>query len=94
MGCRRAAPLGSSAVGSAGIESEPVRPVSTELEEVVEVNETGFLEVIDQLRQHVFRGQGPESDQAILNSEFLIGKIIPLVEPQTGGRCVNSALTK
>ncbi len=82
MGDRRAAALGSPAFGAASIESEPVGPVSTELEEVVEVNETGGLEIIDKLRQHIFRGQGPENDQPILNAEFLISEIVTLVEAQ------------
>lgn len=67
---------------SASIESKPVRPVSTELEEVVEVDEAAVLEVGYQLRQHILRGQGPESDQPIFNAEFLIGKIVSLVERQ------------
>jgi len=80
MGCRRAAPLGPSTFRSACIEREPVRPVSAQLEEVVEVDEAAVLQIAYQSRQHVLRGQRTESDQSVFNAKFLIGKIVSLVD--------------
>src|SRR5688572_32129444 len=80
MDCRRAAPLGSAAFRATRIESEPLRPVPTQLEEILEVDETAFLQIVNQLGEHVIRRERSEGDQSILNAEFLVGEIVARVD--------------
>ena len=80
MDGRRAAPLGPSISRAARIESKPVRPISTQLEEVVKVNQATGLQIIDETREHVLRGQWPQSYQPVFNAKLVIGKVISVVE--------------
>ena len=80
MGRRRAATLSASTFRSACIESEPVRPVAAQLEEVVEVDEAAVLESVDQVREHVIGRKGAQSDQSVLDAKLLVGQIESLVD--------------
>jgi len=80
---RRAASLGSSDFHTAGVERQPFRPVSAQFKEVIEVNETTFLEIVDQLRQHIARRKGPQNDEALLEPKLIGGKIVPVVDRAT-----------
>ncbi len=68
-----------SALRSARVEGEPLGPVPAQIEEVVKVNQTTILEVIDEARKYVLRGQWSESDQSIFNTKFLVGEIVSLI---------------
>ena len=84
MDGRGAAPLGPPISRAARTESKPVRPVSTQLEEVVKVNHAAVLQIIDEAGEHVVRGQWPQSDQPVFNAKFIVGEIISLVEDTSG----------
>jgi len=84
MDGRRAAPLGPPISLAARIENKPVRPVSTQLEEVVKVNQATGLQIIDEAGEHVLRGQWPQSDQPVFNAKFVVGEVISFVEDISG----------
>ncbi len=79
MGCGRTAPLGSSTSRSPRVERQPIRPVAAQLEKIVEVCEAALLQILDQLRKQIVRWQRSDRDQTILDPEFVIRKIVALV---------------
>lgn len=80
MGGSGTATLGPSPFRSTRIEKKPIGPVSTQLEEIVEVSETARLEILDQGRHKIIGGQWPEGDEAVFDPKLLIGKIVSLVD--------------
>lgn len=80
MGDRRAATLALAAFGATAVENQPLRPVSAQLEEIIEVNQTTCLEFLDHLRQHFVIGQRPKGDETFFDAKFIVRKVVPLID--------------
>ena len=61
-------------------QREPLRPVSAQLEEVVEVREADRLELGDQLVERRLADDGADGDELTFDAELLVGEAEPFVE--------------
>ena len=63
--------MGWSAVSRCAEESEPLRPVAAQLEEIVEVSKTFGLELTDDVRERVLAGNRSDRYERAFDSELL-----------------------
>jgi hypothetical protein len=51
------------------------------------------LQIVDEAREHVFRGQWTKSYQSVFNAKFFVGEIISFVDDGSGeSRALESTL--
>ena len=67
--------LAFSISDSTGVQGKPVRPVATELEEVIEVHQSILLQRIDQIGEQVVGRERPEHHQPFSDAKFLVSQI-------------------